>query len=432
MPAREAQTFPIASGRNLCTPPGHYHIVSKRLNPGGPFGSRWMGLSVWGPSGKQYGIHGTNQPRLIGGHVSHGCVRMYNGDAENVYAQVESGTPVVIVGEPEAKPTALHIEASPPAAQVTVSAPDGRVWTGAAPFDLFLGDTTELQVRAEAEGYEPLTIVQRVERGCWAQKTLVLQPLPQARRVAFVRDQWLCLLDRGAAEPIAIEIGGSPRWPTFTAEGQSVVVCQGGRLLLADTSSAAVQELPFQGYAVSAAASPVSHSLAVVSATGDGWEMHQVTLEGQVLGTAPLPAEPLDRPQWHPSGQSVTLAIRQGGHARWVSAPLPLTVLTSASEEPGQLMAWSPDGDRLALVCPDDQGDCLTFASANDPAHIPVGRLAPDWTIQAISWGPGAQELTVAMRSPAAPSGLWVVGLLNDAFEPRELVPRGQDPCWLW
>ncbi len=30
--------------------------------------------------GGQYAIHGTNQPGLIGGFVSHGCIRMYNAD----------------------------------------------------------------------------------------------------------------------------------------------------------------------------------------------------------------------------------------------------------------------------------------------------------------------------------------------------------------
>jgi LysM repeat protein len=47
--------------------------------------------------GDGYGIHGTNQPELIGQMVSHGCIRMYNKDVEQLYDQVALGTPVHIV-----------------------------------------------------------------------------------------------------------------------------------------------------------------------------------------------------------------------------------------------------------------------------------------------------------------------------------------------
>jgi hypothetical protein len=69
--------------------------VQKTLNPGGPFGVRWMRLSIpWGG----YGIHGTNNPSSIGKAVSHGCVRMYNEDVIQVYDLVPLGTPVNISG----------------------------------------------------------------------------------------------------------------------------------------------------------------------------------------------------------------------------------------------------------------------------------------------------------------------------------------------
>ena len=47
-------------------------------------------------SGGQYAIHGTNAPDLIGGFVSHGCIRMLNADISDLYARVEIGTPVVV------------------------------------------------------------------------------------------------------------------------------------------------------------------------------------------------------------------------------------------------------------------------------------------------------------------------------------------------
>jgi N-acetyl-anhydromuramyl-L-alanine amidase AmpD len=73
--------------------------MSKAYNPGGPFGTRWMGLNVpWGI----YGIHGTNAPWSIGGYASKGCIRMRNKDAEELFEWVPVGTPVKIEG-PRAK-----------------------------------------------------------------------------------------------------------------------------------------------------------------------------------------------------------------------------------------------------------------------------------------------------------------------------------------
>lgn len=42
-------------------------------------------------------IHGTNDPKLIGGTVSHGCVRMLNEDWRTVMSFSPTGTPVTIV-----------------------------------------------------------------------------------------------------------------------------------------------------------------------------------------------------------------------------------------------------------------------------------------------------------------------------------------------
>lgn len=90
------RTYPVAVGRpSMPTPPGQWTIVQKALNPGGPFGVRWMRLSV--PFGS-YGIHGTNNPSSIGKAVSHGCVRMYNNDVIEVYDMVPIGTRVNISG----------------------------------------------------------------------------------------------------------------------------------------------------------------------------------------------------------------------------------------------------------------------------------------------------------------------------------------------
>ena len=84
--------YPIAVGKGATpTPNGRYIIATKTVSPGGPFGSRWMGLSI-----PHYGIHGTNNPSSIGQAVSKGCIRMHNHDVESLFQRVEIGTPVMI------------------------------------------------------------------------------------------------------------------------------------------------------------------------------------------------------------------------------------------------------------------------------------------------------------------------------------------------
>jgi len=89
-------TYPVAVGKpSTPSPIGNWVIVQKSVDPGGPFGARWMRLSVpWG----SYGIHGTNNPASIGRAVSHGCIRMYNKDVIKIYDLTPIGTPVNIIG----------------------------------------------------------------------------------------------------------------------------------------------------------------------------------------------------------------------------------------------------------------------------------------------------------------------------------------------
>jgi len=89
-------TYPVAVGKQQTpTPLGDWKIVLKTVNPGGPFGARWMRLSV--PFGG-YGIHGTNNPSSIGKEASHGCIRMFNEDVIKLYDIVPVGTSVKIYG----------------------------------------------------------------------------------------------------------------------------------------------------------------------------------------------------------------------------------------------------------------------------------------------------------------------------------------------
>jgi lipoprotein-anchoring transpeptidase ErfK/SrfK len=55
-----------------------------------------MGEAALTLRGGEYAIHGTNHPELIGGFVSHGCIRMYNADIRALYRLVAVGTPVIV------------------------------------------------------------------------------------------------------------------------------------------------------------------------------------------------------------------------------------------------------------------------------------------------------------------------------------------------
>lgn len=85
--------YPVATGKSETpTPTGVFTIINKQLDPGGPYGTRWLGLSI-----KGYGIHGTNNPSSIGTAASNGCIRMFNEDVEELFDITNTGTVVRIL-----------------------------------------------------------------------------------------------------------------------------------------------------------------------------------------------------------------------------------------------------------------------------------------------------------------------------------------------
>lgn len=85
--------YPIATGKpDTPTPLGVFTVINKQLDPGGPYGTRWLGLSI-----KGYGIHGTNAPESIGTAASNGCIRMFNSDIEELFDITNTGTVVRIL-----------------------------------------------------------------------------------------------------------------------------------------------------------------------------------------------------------------------------------------------------------------------------------------------------------------------------------------------
>lgn len=93
----------VGKGRTP-TPAGRFWIRERlrAKNPGGVYGplafgtSAYSRLSDW-PGGGVIGIHGTNQPGLIPGRPSHGCIRIRNGAIRRLSRLMPIGTPVRIL-----------------------------------------------------------------------------------------------------------------------------------------------------------------------------------------------------------------------------------------------------------------------------------------------------------------------------------------------
>jgi lipoprotein-anchoring transpeptidase ErfK/SrfK len=85
------------------TPAGSFYVRDRLAGFGDPFygpvafgtSARSAVLTDW-PGGGFVGIHGTNQPELIPGRVSHGCVRMRNSDIVRLSRLMPVGTPLTI------------------------------------------------------------------------------------------------------------------------------------------------------------------------------------------------------------------------------------------------------------------------------------------------------------------------------------------------
>ena len=84
------------------TPAGRFWVRERLRALGGIYGpwafgtSAYSRLSDW-PGGGVIGIHGTNQPELIPGRPSHGCVRVPNWKIVQLKRLMPVGTPVRII-----------------------------------------------------------------------------------------------------------------------------------------------------------------------------------------------------------------------------------------------------------------------------------------------------------------------------------------------
>jgi hypothetical protein len=98
---------PVGVGaKGTPTPVGRFYIRDRLTRYASPFygpiafgtSARSPVLTDW-PAGGYIGIHGTNEPQLIPGRISHGCVRLRNADIRRLAKLMPIGTPVTITRE---------------------------------------------------------------------------------------------------------------------------------------------------------------------------------------------------------------------------------------------------------------------------------------------------------------------------------------------
>jgi hypothetical protein len=97
-------TAPVGVGRpDSPTPSGRFYVRDRVHGFENPFygpiafgtSARSAVLTDW-PGGGFVGIHGTNEPELIPGRISHGCIRMRNADILRLNRLMPVGTPLTI------------------------------------------------------------------------------------------------------------------------------------------------------------------------------------------------------------------------------------------------------------------------------------------------------------------------------------------------
>ena len=139
---RSVVTYPVSIGKmDWTTPIGLTHVAAKIKNPpwyppesvraehakhgdilpkmvpagpDNPLGQFAMRLAIPGGS---YLIHGTNKPAGVGMQVTHGCMRLYPEDIEELFSRVAVDTPVRIVNQPHKvgwDGGQLYVEVHPP------------------------------------------------------------------------------------------------------------------------------------------------------------------------------------------------------------------------------------------------------------------------------------------------------------------------------
>ena len=95
----------VGVGRpSLPTPAGHFYLREKLRAIGAPmYGPYALGTSAYAPKlsdwpgGGVVGIHGTDEPQLIPGRPSHGCMRLRNADITRLWRLISVGMPIDVI-----------------------------------------------------------------------------------------------------------------------------------------------------------------------------------------------------------------------------------------------------------------------------------------------------------------------------------------------
>jgi len=103
-------SYPVAVGKGGWeTPTGSFKVIEKQKNPiwqnpfkgtiippgrNNPLGTRWIGF--WTDGTNYIGFHGTPNVSSVGRPASHGCIRMFDKDVQQLFELVKVGTPVTV------------------------------------------------------------------------------------------------------------------------------------------------------------------------------------------------------------------------------------------------------------------------------------------------------------------------------------------------
>ena len=101
---KKVMSAPVGVGKASTPTPGGLSWIRERLNGfGNPvYGPLAFGTATYSnkltdwPGGGVVGIHGTNEPNLVPGRPSHGCIRMHNKDILKLGRKIVPGTPLLI------------------------------------------------------------------------------------------------------------------------------------------------------------------------------------------------------------------------------------------------------------------------------------------------------------------------------------------------
>jgi len=125
--------------------------------PENPLGEHALYLGIAG-----YLIHGTNKPGGVGMRVSHGCIRMFPEDIEQLFGMVPVGTRVTLVNQPYKLgfgENGLYMEAHPPLFE------ESEEWTATELTRLYVAASERRQFQWQQQDWRQAETVMHMATG---------------------------------------------------------------------------------------------------------------------------------------------------------------------------------------------------------------------------------------------------------------------------